>query len=97
MARRFTIVSYDIADDKRRDKIAKVLLGYGDRVQYSVFCCTLSKMEKIQLTDKLRPHINHREDQLLFLDVGPVSGANAEPEIETLGRAYTPVQRSQIV
>lgn len=30
-------ISYDIPDDKRRLKIAKILLDYGPRVQYSVF------------------------------------------------------------
>ena len=31
------VVSYDIGSDKLRNKVAKVLLGYGNRVQYSVF------------------------------------------------------------
>jgi CRISPR-associated protein Cas2 len=95
--RRFTLISYDIADDKRRDRIARVLLGYGDRIQYSVFCCTLSPRERILLRDKLRPHLNHREDQVLFLDAGPCTGSNTEPEIETLGRALLQTPRCQIV
>jgi CRISPR-associated protein Cas2 len=97
MARRFTLVSYDISDDRRRDRVSKVLLGFGDRVQYSVFCCALSPRERIQLADKLRPHINHREDQILFLDAGPVSGSNPEPELQTLGKAFQPPTRVQIV
>ncbi|GAH67947.1 unnamed protein product, partial [marine sediment metagenome] len=31
----FYIISYDIPDDKRRQEIAKILLNFGDRVQYS--------------------------------------------------------------
>ena len=31
------VISYDIPDDKRRKKIADLLEGYGQRVQYSVF------------------------------------------------------------
>jgi len=31
------IISYDIVDDRRRNKVAKALLDYGKRVQYSVF------------------------------------------------------------
>lgn len=31
------IVSYDIPDNKRRIKLAKLLEDYGQRVQYSVF------------------------------------------------------------
>ena len=30
-------VAYDITDDKRRNKVAKILKDFGKRVQYSVF------------------------------------------------------------
>lgn len=36
-----TIVSYDIIDDTKRTKLAKTLLNFGKRVQYSVFECDL--------------------------------------------------------
>lgn len=36
------LISYDIAVDKRRTKIAKLLEGFGQRVQYSVFECDLT-------------------------------------------------------
>ena len=35
------VVAYDIAYNKRRNKIAKCLEGYGIRVNYSVFECVL--------------------------------------------------------
>lgn len=31
------VVSYDITDDRRRAKLAKLMKDYGTRVQYSVF------------------------------------------------------------
>ena len=31
------LVAYDIPDDRRRARVAKVLLRFGPRVQYSVF------------------------------------------------------------
>lgn len=31
------LLSYDISNDKRRKKVAKLLKNYGQRVQYSVF------------------------------------------------------------
>jgi len=31
------VISYDIPDDERRLKVAKILLDFGRRVQYSVF------------------------------------------------------------
>jgi len=42
----FLVVSYDIADDKRRTRVAKKLKDFGVRVQYSVFECILEQ-EKI--------------------------------------------------
>lgn len=47
------IISYDIAEDKRRGKIAKVLEGYGKRIQYSVFECHLSLRDMKVLYAKL--------------------------------------------
>ena len=31
------VASYDVSDDRRRDRVARVLSGYGERVQRSVF------------------------------------------------------------
>lgn len=41
----FYIISYDIPDDGRRNKLAKVLKGFGTRVQYSVFEAHRNKTE----------------------------------------------------
>jgi CRISPR-associated protein Cas2 len=35
------VVCYDIADDRRRDRLASVLLDYGPRAQESVFMANL--------------------------------------------------------
>ncbi len=50
----FTLVVYDIPDDKRRAKLHKRLLDFGTPVQYSVFECEvdaqgLAKMQKAVL------------------------------------------------
>ena len=37
----FYIVTYDIPEDKRRTRVAKTLLDFGSRVQYSVFECIM--------------------------------------------------------
>lgn len=31
------LVSYDIAEDRLRNRVARILLDYGTRIQYSVF------------------------------------------------------------
>ena len=47
------VVSYDIKDDKRRNKIHKELKNYGQWVQYSVFECDLTKEEYLRLRHAL--------------------------------------------
>ena len=41
--KRMYVISYDISEDKRRNKVAKLLEGYGRRVQYSVFECHINE------------------------------------------------------
>lgn len=60
----FTIISYDIVDDKRRTKVAKLLEGYGTRVQYSVFECDLSLPELTKLGHDLRGLIDPNTDSV---------------------------------
>ncbi len=47
---RIWLVTYDIADDRKRKKIETILSGFGRRAQYSVFECelTLDQLERIR-------------------------------------------------
>jgi CRISPR-associated protein Cas2 len=47
-------VVYDIACDKERGKVDKILKGFGFRVQKSVFECRLTKGGKTELIEKLK-------------------------------------------
>ena len=59
------VVTYDIADDRRREDVATVLSGYGPRVQLSVFECDLrTGREAAALRSKLRELIDPVEDQV---------------------------------
>ncbi len=58
------LISYDIPDDKRRSKVAKLLEGHGIRVQYSVFECDLSHANYAQLRRAMEYLLNHEEDNL---------------------------------
>jgi len=60
----FYIISYDIPDDRRRTKIAKTLLDFGDRVQYSVFEAKLDKKLLDKLIQKLIEIIEESEDSI---------------------------------
>ena len=59
------VITYDIADDSRREDVATVLSGYGPRVQLSVFECDLStRRDRAALQGKLRQLIDPVEDQV---------------------------------
>lgn len=47
------VIAYDIADDGRRQRVARFLEGWGRRIQKSVFECDLSGEELQQVYDRL--------------------------------------------
>jgi len=89
--RRFVLVSYDISDDKRLRRIYKLLRGYGERVQYSVFLCQLTDKDQIVLTEKIKDIIHHKQDQVILINLGAVEGKrDALPgNWQTLGTVLT--------
>lgn len=60
----FTIISYDVVEDKRRTRVAKLLEGYGKRVQYSVFECDLNQQELRAVGRELRSLIDLNTDSV---------------------------------
>ncbi len=61
----FSIVCYDIPDNKRRNKVAKILEGFGNRVQESVFECDIKPEYMKLLHQKLQKAINP-EDSIRY-------------------------------
>lgn len=96
MSRRHYLVTYDIADDKRRNQVFEMLEGNGDHVQYSVFYCELNEPERVTLEGGLNNTINHDEDQVLILDLGH-DRTPLESALRTLGKSYVPPCRVQVV
>jgi CRISPR-associated protein Cas2 len=78
------LICYDIANDKRLRRVFKVCKDYGVHLQYSVFESDLSASEKTELERKLAAEINSREDQVLFVELGPAAG-RGERLIQALG------------
>jgi len=60
----FAIVSYDISNNRRRNKVAKYLLDYGQRVQYSVFEVFEDREVLEQIFKRLQDFIQPDEDSL---------------------------------
>jgi CRISPR-associated protein Cas2 len=94
--RRHYLVSYDISDDKRRGKVFDYLEGRGDHAQFSVFLCQLNPRELAELRADLTATIQHAEDQVLLVDLGP--GHNPlDRGIECLGKAFSVRSRVTVV
>jgi len=94
--RNIYVVCYDISDKHRLRQVYKVMRGFGDHIQLSVFRCELSHREHIDLIAALTPIINHDEDQVLLVNVGPPDG-RAAAVFESLGRPHLSPQRSTVV
>lgn len=62
----FYLICYDIVDDRRRNKVAKLLELYGWRVQKSVFEAVLNQDQYERLQKHLLKLLNPIEDQLRF-------------------------------
>lgn len=68
--RRLFVIAYDIPDDRRRTKVATVLEGYGDRLQYSVFVVTARTAKIVRLRGELKKHVVTKEDSIAIFDMG---------------------------
>lgn len=60
----FTIISYDIVEDRRRTEVMKYLKGLGTRVQYSVFECNLDARAFTKVLRELRTLIDPNTDSV---------------------------------
>ena len=87
MMRRNYIVTYDIRDPKRLRRVFMTCKGFGQHLQYSVFECDLTPTEKATMETRLHEIINHDQDQVLFIDLGPAS-LRGERTISALGQVY---------
>jgi len=69
--RRCFLVCYDIRDPKRLRRVHKVLKGYGEAWQFSIFFCVLKEIDRVRLQSDLEEQMNLKEDQAMLLDLGP--------------------------
>ena len=76
----FHVVSYDIPDDRRRTAIAKTLLDYGSRVQYSTFECILDEKLLDEMIKRLSRIVSEEDSVRIY-----VMCAKCEKVITILG------------
>ncbi|WP_329886060.1 CRISPR-associated endonuclease Cas2 [Pseudoramibacter faecis] len=74
----FALIIYDIIDNKKRTQLAKLLQGYGDRVQRSAFEAHLSQKKYAELLAKLPCFCGEEDSIRVYKIIG-------EGQIQTWG------------
>ena len=90
------IVSYDIMDPKRLQRVHRKMKGFGEPIHYSVFRCDLTPKGRVELVAALTDLIKHDEDRIMIIDLGPVEGS-VEKKIEFLGVHPAEMERKAII
>jgi len=71
----------EAAAARRRNRIAKILLGYGERVQRSVFECVLTEAQYRQLCQRLEKWVDVQWDSVRYYNLGPAT----QPQVRIVG------------
>ena len=95
MAEHLYIVTYDISDPKRWRRVFRLMHGYGEWLQYSVFQCRLNARRHAQLKALLDEAIHHREDHVIILDLGIAD--NVVHRLVSLGKTVDIVTREPVI
>ena len=82
--RRCYLVCYDIRDPKRLRHVHKLMKGYGETWQYSVFFCVLRDIDRVRMQSDLENEMNLKEDQALILELGDNEDASRQA-VTTIG------------
>jgi CRISPR-associated protein Cas2 len=75
MARRRFLIAYDICEPKRLRQVCRTMEEYGERLQYSVFVCDLSRSELVHTRAQVERQMNLGEDSVVIVDLGDVDSA----------------------
>jgi CRISPR-associated protein Cas2 len=71
------VVTYDISKDRVRNRVFRILEGYGAWKQYSVFELEITDVQRVQMEDKIRsaisPHDRVRIYELCVRCVGKIT------------------------
>ena len=65
----FVVVAYDVVCDKRRTRLSKLLSGFGERVNYSVFECELRERQFESLKRGILKLIDPDEDRVRYYEL----------------------------
>ena len=86
------LITYDVTNNSRRTRLSKLLEGYGDRVQYSVFEADLDRREVQEILACAAKLIGKADSLRLY----PTCGECVR-RVKTIGRSYQPAPELHIL
>ena len=89
------IFAYDISDTKRWRRVFRLMNGYGEWLQLSVFQCRLSAQRHAELIALLDGIIHHKDDHIVSMDLGLAE--NVVPKVVSLGKSFAPVVKEPVI
>jgi len=87
------VVAYDIPDDKRRTKVHKLLKGFGQWTEFSLFECFLTRKELLLMSAKLSKHLDAGKDRVRIYTICDA----CLTKIETVGIAEPKEDTSYLI
>ena len=87
------IVVYDISCPRRWRRVFRLMNGYGEWVQLSVFQCRLSSIQHAELIAVLDGIVHHAEDHVILIDIGVADGIR--PSIVSLGKPFKALEQNE--
>ena len=94
-AERLCIVCYDVRDPRRWRRLFRIMKGYGEWLQLSVFQCRLDAQRRVMLDAALTEVIRAGEDHVLIIDVGPAD--QVAPRFHSLGQPFDLLERGPMI
>jgi CRISPR-associated protein Cas2 len=94
--RRLYLVTYDICEPWRLRKVFKTMQGFGEHLQLSVFQCDLTAIDRIEMQAALEEIIDHNEDKVLLIDLGPTDPFPVK-SIQTLCQQMKVATRAPVI
>jgi CRISPR-associated protein Cas2 len=88
-------VTYDIADPRRWRRVFRLMEGFGEWLQLSVFQCRLTAQRHAELIALLDGIIHHDHDHIILMDVGLAD--QVAPRVVSLGKTYEPLERGPVI
>lgn len=89
------LVCYDIRDPKRWRRVYRLMKGYGEWVQLSVFQCRHGAQRHAEMLQLLDSAIKASEDHVLVIDIGPAH--SVDPRFHSIGKTFDLMERGPVI